>query len=338
MMRRSLSSIEEGYCISKHLFLSIVGPDAWRKSGKLREIGLSMFPKLEASEPNSPASPFGEVLSSGSQSTYPSPSQKFPVSVSVLVDLSFSKLTRTRTFETCASCDPLSSSYGSAVQDVTMGSQQAVRFHIRPVEFFSEDMSPCDSLDNWRHSFVLFLLDTRRESCDAEMMNDLERQRQHVARWMKSGSFARGRRAPPLLLAILIHAGVGLRHQDVEPSHFFCGQQLIDDRSCQQSSDGIPPGLSQKHIAFIDAVREMASPPEDGRICFCTDFDDSTAFLRAVMGICKQGLVSRNARHYVSEVAQLNLPSEQASTWHRKMAWSPRPFQAPSLSKACVLM
>jgi hypothetical protein len=200
--------------------------------------------------------------------------------------------------------------------------KNVVKIYAGPVEHFSEDLPPVNSLDHWRNYFVIFLLDPRGGQ---EVVDDLERRVLDVRRWRQG---YQNYQVPPFFFAVLLHtvAVVTPNGADKLRPAGFC----VNDGSTTPSTTkaNAPPeetAIEKKCLALIDKIKQMACfEPEADRMCFRVDFDDKEAILRTLMHICSHALAKRKHFDFMTSVLtvpEMEQPPKRFSRLCRCLVW-----------------
>mmetsp|Transcript_13815 Transcript_13815/g.25621 ORF Transcript_13815/g.25621 Transcript_13815/m.25621 type:complete len:470 (-) Transcript_13815:59-1468(-) len=329
---RRLSAVSEGIAISRRLYLTFIGPGAYACCESLVDSATKVFGALQQqrdsfravnSRPSCGGSDFTRVQSVHSRVSATSMQQPEFGSHSaiVVIDLkggpqplpgyghaqkrsTLMSMSHVTSMESVL--DRITASRNSYMSASTLHSSEAdeeeeeqtrqcVKMLFHPVEYFSQEMPSCHTLDQWRHFCILFLIDPRLEGLEAkELLSDLERRLTEadklISKFVKKFEVAR---ALPLLGVILLHDVSATSAEEpalnngtssMSSSSSVSGFDLLSDDATQQAPSYSPadPDLEAhtEPSSPTDVVRSPHRPLRDGGIGCKDDCEACSPIIR----------------------------------------------------------
>jgi len=140
-----------------------------------------------------------------------------------------------------------------------------------PVEKFADEVPISKSIQRWRHSCLVFLVDTRQEAANPGMPSELQRRQQEVKAWMVCNGRMRGvvpvgHPSRRLYAAVLFH----------RPPRAWAGGTPLD----MLDDDSGGPDTEARYRSLMEGVQELACAPKGESLRHFCNFDDLEEVLR----------------------------------------------------------
>jgi len=176
-----------------------------------------------------------------------------------------------------------------------------IDLHWKPVEKFMEDIPACVSVEQWRSTCVLLVLDPRTESEDWDVVDGLTRRLYELDHWAKdfSKGFKVSRHLP--MLAVV------LAHQDPKVE--------ANGAPWNVSMESATSVLSPKHMELVTLTTKLMQLQGEGPCHRLCDFDDKSCLLSTVTKIAREVLDTRKQHELWETEASKESRAKPASTF-----------------------
>jgi len=313
---RRLSGIPEQNSVKWRLHFRMIGQNAWSLTETLVTRAYEMFPLGE--EPgrqqpkrNSVGASF--AFSNGSFTGSKSSSGASPFSCHLQLDklndyeeLGMASARPNR--DGMCSQDSLNSNGDKAGEDNPISG--SLKCSLLPVEMFAEDVPQYETVESFKQSCTIFLVDPRQENIDEGLSDLMRREREVESRIHACIKQNRVNGVPPLLSVVLIHGPSSI----AAPA----GAALMDDMPLRpQISNGndtpclVPPlAISKlttsqvapfsgnqegKYNKFVEGLKRFSAQAKDDELFYRCNFDDSEALVQSMMRIACKIIVRRRS-------------------------------------------
>eukprot|EP00928_Gymnodinium_smaydae_P036999 TRINITY_DN25752_c0_g1_i2.p1 TRINITY_DN25752_c0_g1~~TRINITY_DN25752_c0_g1_i2.p1 ORF type:complete len:358 (-),score=61.51 TRINITY_DN25752_c0_g1_i2:61-1134(-) len=195
-----------------------------------------------------------------------------------------------------------------------------VQAYFCPVEKFSDEIPPINSINRWKQSASLFLLDKRQD--DGRLMADLRFRRDELQRSVKD--FAKRRElegVPPLFALVLVHSDAPASSQTSPKAESKMNVSVLPGCTSEQSNGSEDTAMYRKKSIksatisgaslddesadFVGSVQGIASPdPRQNQVVpkelthLSLNFDDDSALARAMVTLAAE-IVERRRDDYL---------------------------------------
>lgn len=308
---RRLSGIVENSCVNWRLHFRIVGQNAWRITELLVTGAYQMFPL--GAEPA--ATPSGSMSVQKSLSVGSSHSSSFSGKRSRSSNKARGSVRSVIGTPSPYSCHLHLDQLGMSENDGCASSHSseskadeqikgALKCSLLPVEMFSEDMPAYDSVELFKQSCTIFLVDPRQENID-EAVSDLMRRGREVENrvehcLMKNNVGG----VPPLLSVVMVHGPSAI----APPAGVVNDMPLISEDETDlphelAASRGeiapFPGPVAGKYQSFVEGVRNLAMAKDDEQLFYRCNFDDAEALVKSVIRIASAVIMRRQSEDLI---------------------------------------